>query len=265
MSLLAVGAGKDTRGVTTTALALAAVWPRPRPVLLAECDPSGGSLAARFGMQTGPGLMTLASAGRRQLSPQDVAAHTQVLPSGNLNVLLGALRAEEAHALGRLWSGLAAVLAELNADVVADCGRLGPDSPAAPILRHADLVLLVCEPTREAVLHLQGRIEALATQGVAPAIVLLGDEPYSAEAVRQALALPAGAAEVLGVIARDPAAAALLAGQTGSTRRLSRSLLIRSARALTGAIDARLPTAEPPDAAPPAAEPGVPATEVHAR
>ena len=49
MSLIAVAAGKDSRGVTTTALALAAVWPRARAVLLAECDPSGGSLAARYG------------------------------------------------------------------------------------------------------------------------------------------------------------------------------------------------------------------------
>lgn len=247
MSLIAVAAGKDTRGVTTTALALAAVWPRARPVLLAECDPSGGSLAARFAMDTGRGLMTLASAGRRQLEPDDIAAHTQVLPGGGVNVLLGALRAEQAHALGRLWSSLAAALAGLDADVIADCGRLGPASSAEPVVRHADLVLLVCEPSPEGVLHLQGRIEALAPLGVAPVVALLGQEPYSAAAVQFALNLPAGGAQILGAIARDATGAALLAGQTGPTSKLSRSLLIRSARTLATTLIARLPAVDASD------------------
>jgi MinD-like ATPase involved in chromosome partitioning or flagellar assembly len=266
VSLIAVGAGKDTRGVTTVALALAAVWPRARPVLLAECDPSGGSLAARYGLSTGPGLMTLAAAGRRQLHPGDVAGHTQVLPGGELEVLVGAARAEEAHALGRLWSSLATVLAHLDGDVIADCGRLAPDSPAEPLLQAADLVLLVCEPTRDGVLHLQGRVEALTAQAVLPAVVLLGEEPYTAEEVRQALAQPAGGAEVLGVVARDVDTAAVLAGRPGSTRRLTRSLLIRSSRALVDEIVRRLPALEASaTSATLAADPTVQAPEVEAQ
>lgn len=267
MSLIAVAAGKDSRGVTTTALALAAVWPRARAVLLAECDPSGGSLAARYGLPTAPGLMTLASAGRRQLRPADIAAHAQVLPSSDLNVLLGVARAEEAHALGPLWSSLARALAELDADVIADCGRLDPQSPAGPILRHAELVLLVCEPTKEGVLHLQGRIEALAQQGEIPAVILAGEEPYSAQEVQEALGQPAGAAALLGVIARDPEAAGLLAGRAGSTRKLARSLLIRSAREVAGAVVDRLAAAEPSggDASSPPGQPDVPPAEVEAR
>ena len=46
MALIAIASDKGAPGVTTSALALAAVW--PRPVLLAECDPSGGDLAYRF-------------------------------------------------------------------------------------------------------------------------------------------------------------------------------------------------------------------------
>ena len=42
MSLVVVSAGKGSPGVTTTALALSAVW--PRPALLMECDPAGGDL-----------------------------------------------------------------------------------------------------------------------------------------------------------------------------------------------------------------------------
>jgi MinD-like ATPase involved in chromosome partitioning or flagellar assembly len=267
VSLVAVAAAKDSRGVTTTAMALAAVWPRPRPLLLAECDPSGGSLAARYGMPTPPGLITLASAGRRQLLPDDIAAHAQVLPSGDLNVLLGAVRAEEAHALGHLWARLAAALAQFDGDVIADCGRLDPDPPVEPILRHADLVLLVCEPTREGVLHLQGRLQALGQRGLTPAVILLGEEPYSAQEVQQALGQPAGSAEVLGVIARDAAAAALLAGRAGASRKLARSLLIRSAREVAGELDRRLPPAPPStgDVASSAAAPAVWAEEVESR
>jgi MinD-like ATPase involved in chromosome partitioning or flagellar assembly len=264
VSLVAVAAGKDSRGVTTTAVALAAVWPRPRPLLLAECDPSGGSLAARYGMPSAPGLITLASAGRRQLLSADIAAHAQVLPSGDLNVLVGAARAEEAHALGHLWSGLAAALAEFDGDVIADCGRLDPDPPVEPILRHADVVLLVCEPTREGVLHLQGRLQALGQRGLTPVVILLGEEPYSAREVQQALDQPAGSAEVLGVIARDAEAAGLLAGRPGSTRKLTRSLLIRSARGVASELERRLASVEPwaRDVASPAAEPAVWAAEV---
>jgi hypothetical protein len=211
--------------------------------------------------------MTLASAGRRQLLPADIATHAQLLPSSDLNILLGAARAEEAHALGPLWSSLASALAELDADVIADCGRLDPHSPAEPILRCAELVLLVCEPTKEGVLHLQGRIEALTQHGETPAVILLGEEPYSAQEVQQALGQPAGGAQVLGVIARDPDAAALLAGRAGSTRKLARSLLIRSARDVAGAIVDRLAAAEPSDgdAPSPTGDPDVPPAEVEAR
>ena len=46
---LAVAAGKDSRGVTTTALALAAVWPRAR----ASCSPSATRPVARWLPATG--------------------------------------------------------------------------------------------------------------------------------------------------------------------------------------------------------------------
>ena len=46
VALIAVAADKGAPGVTTTAVALAAVW--PRPVLLAECDPAGGDLVYRL-------------------------------------------------------------------------------------------------------------------------------------------------------------------------------------------------------------------------
>ncbi len=55
--LIAVCSLKGSPGVTTWALALAACWPRPASAVLVECDPSGGSLAARFGLAPAPGLV----------------------------------------------------------------------------------------------------------------------------------------------------------------------------------------------------------------
>jgi MinD-like ATPase involved in chromosome partitioning or flagellar assembly len=230
VSVIALAAGKGSRGVTTAALALAAVWPARQRVLLAECDPSGGSLAMRFRLRPTPGLVSLGSVGRRSLGVEDVWSHVQTLPGGDgLEVLLAPVHAEQSLALGRLWAALPGALAGLDADVVADCGRLAPGSPAEPLLHAADLVVLVCTPTPEGVLQLQGRIQALTTRGVQPHVLLVGERPYGVREI-QGLLDAETPAEVAGALAYDERAAALLDGRPGSERQFARSLLLRSAR-----------------------------------
>ena len=51
MGLVVLAADKGAPGVTTAAVALAAVW--PRPVLLAECDQAGGDLVYRLPAEEG--------------------------------------------------------------------------------------------------------------------------------------------------------------------------------------------------------------------
>ena len=46
MALIVLASDKGSPGVTTTAITLAAVW--PRRALLAELDPSGGDVALRL-------------------------------------------------------------------------------------------------------------------------------------------------------------------------------------------------------------------------
>ena len=65
MSLFCLCSAHGAPGVTTTALTLAGVWPKNRQCLLVEADPSGGVVAARFGLQDSPGLASLAAAARR--------------------------------------------------------------------------------------------------------------------------------------------------------------------------------------------------------
>ena len=102
--LIAVAADKGAPGVTTTALALAAVW--PRPVLLAECDPAGGDLVYRLPgegsdrLDPRRGLLSLAVAARRDLQPAQLWTHAQKL-RGGLDVLLGVTSADQGAAWNR--------------------------------------------------------------------------------------------------------------------------------------------------------------------
>ena len=118
MALIALAADKGAPGVTTAAVALGAVW--PRPALVAECDPAGGDLVYRLpaaassgddaqdragrddrdGGMLNPsrGLLSLAATARRGLRPQQVAEHCQQLVGG-LDVLVGITNAEQAQAM----------------------------------------------------------------------------------------------------------------------------------------------------------------------
>lgn len=233
MSVLALASAKGAPGVTTTAVALGAVW--PRRVLVAECDPTGGDLAARFRLPPDPSLLSLAVSARRgELAAADVWAHTQRLPNG-LDVLTGLRATGQDRALAQLWSLLPTALAALDADVLIDCGRLTTETVADGLAGRADLLVLLARPTLEAVVHLADRLEVLRRIGVDAQVVLVGERPFDRASVRDALAAEQLTATLRGVLSDDPRGAAMLAGQPGSQRWLERaSPLIRSARRLAG-------------------------------
>jgi len=233
MSVIALASAKGSPGVTTTALALAAVW--PRRVLVADCDPSGGDLAGWLGQPSTPGLVTLGPLARRGLGPAEVWAQTQPA-GGSLRVLTGFARPDQARAVMALWQQLPVALARLGVDVLADCGRLDPVSPALAVARAADVVAVLARPDAAGVAHLEPCLRLLSDQGAAPVVVLLGDRPYRPAAVAAALAERGVGAGVAGVVLPDPAAARRLAGGPGSDRALARSLLIRSARLLADTL-----------------------------
>ena len=116
MALIAVAADKGAPGVTTTATALAAVW--PRPVVLAECDPAGGDIVYRLpgahGGRLDPrrGLLSLAVAARHGLEPGQVWQHAQRL-RGGLDVLAGVGNAEQGSGIEPLWGPVGDLLARL--------------------------------------------------------------------------------------------------------------------------------------------------------
>jgi hypothetical protein len=251
VSLVAFGKAKSW-GTTTAVMALANVWPSERRLLVAECDPAGGDLAPRYGLRLEPGLMSLAAAARRDLSPATVWANTQSLPGG-LAVLVAPAAAEQSRAAltpiaGRLAT---AMDDEADCDVFADCGRLDPSSPALEVARSAVLTVVVARASLEEAAHVLARITALRAAGCEVVVVLVEEDPrllgrraYRAEEVAEVVE-----AEVIGSLAYDARGAAMLGGSAASARALGRSPLIRSARAVAASLGARLgergPTVEP--------------------
>jgi hypothetical protein len=255
MALIVIAADKGAPGVTTTALALAAVW--PRPVLLAECDPSGGDLVYRFPAAQGNsldprrGLLTLAVAARRGLQPGQLWEHTQKI-IGGLDVLTGVINAEQGAGLATLWGPLGGLFAGMSGgDVIADCGRLAADGPYYDLIAQAAVVLLVTRPTPGDVIRLRDRAAAVAAaanargrRGFTSAVVVIADQrtlKATAAEVGQTLTqgnVPAG---VVGGLANDPKGAELLRGEWGG--RLDKTLLIRTARETAQQLAASLPAA----------------------
>jgi hypothetical protein len=249
MAMVAVAAGKGAPGVTTTAVMLAAVW--PRPVLLAECDPAGGDLVYRFPAAAGGaldprrGLLSLAAAARHGLRPGQVWEHTQRLPGG-LDVLTGVTTAEQGAGLGPLWGQLGTTLGRLpQADVIADCGRLDLAGPYCGLLAQAAAIVLVTRHDLGQVVRLRERIPALlaalASRGpdaAATVSVLLIAAPRRLPVARAevagALWPGGGRVTVASGLAYDPRAARQLRGDWGV--RLDSSLLARTARAVAGQL-----------------------------
>jgi hypothetical protein len=267
MGFLAFASAKASPGVTTSIAALAASWPADRSLLVVELDPAGGDLAVRYDVSPEPGLVTLAAAGRRELDPETLLAHTQPLPVGAgsgpapRRLLAGPVSLDQASAaLLALRGRLSGVLSAVPLDVVVDCGRLDHASPAQRVATEADLLVMVARPVVAEVHHLSTRLDTLSPRNLS--LLLVGDRPYSVEEVGEAV----GAAP-LGTLPHDArAAAALTAGDPRAVRVVRRSGLLRSAHAIAERLASWLapPVASPPpppEARRPAPPPYVPPSE----
>lgn len=261
MALIAIAADKGSPGVTTAAVALAAVW--PRRVLLAEADPAGGDLVYRAAgahggvLNPNSGLLSLAATARHGLAAEQLWDHAQPLVGG-LDVLVGLGGAEQAAGLAGLWPMLGQAFAMLAqspngaADVIADCGRIGPESPTLELFPHAALVLLVSRTAPEQLARVRDRAGALSAKlhgsqrgaaalGYPPIGVLLiadtGESTRLTAQVNEMLVASQISARVVGTLAHDPAGAEMLSGRRRG--RLDKSLLIRSARQITADVPQR--------------------------
>jgi hypothetical protein len=276
MALIALAADKGSPGVTTSAVALAAVW--PRRALYAECDPHGGDLVYRMPADHGGpldpnrGLVSLAVGARRGFDAAVLPQHAQRL-NGGLEILVGLGNADQANGMAGLWTPLGRALdryADLpyGADVIADCGRIGPDSPTVELLAQSALVLLIARTRAEDIAHVRDRANSLsarlhATQGSSVSlarppigVVLIAPPGRARQAAKQVgdlLSATTAGAEVLGVIALDEAGADALAGR--GRGRVDKAMLTRSARELAATVTERYGLIRPPQQQPPQYQP----------
>ena len=159
-------------------------------------------------------------------------------------MLLGVTTAEQGAGLEPLWGPVGGLLSALpQADVIADCGRLGPDGPYYDLLAHAAAIVLITRPSLGEVVRLRERSAAISAavgervsrSARVSVLVVAGHRRFSRALadVGQALGRDS-AASVLGGIAFEPRSAELLRGEWGG--RLDKSLLIRTARQIAGQL-----------------------------
>ncbi len=251
MALIVLTSATGSPGVTTTALALALTW--PRPVLLVEADPTGGSaiLAGYFrGQVPHPhGLVDLALAHRTGDLAAAIAATTIALPHGQAQLLAGSRSHHQAHTLAGLWEPLLPVLRSLEAtgqDVLVDAGRLGLTGAPTALLHGADTALLVTRTSLPAVAAARswaaeltgsngsGTSNGVSLAGPAVGVLLVGEgRPYRAAEVSKALGAP-----VLASIPWDVAGAEVFSVGATTPRRFETSTFVRSIQVASTAIRA---------------------------
>ena len=243
MAVIALVSPGGSPGVTTTGLALAMTW--PRQVVMAECDPAGGSLLPGLWHEgataDSAGLLGYALAAQRDPGAAAARILDSALPLERPPAARFALAAFPDPLAGRqiaaTWPTLAASLAAAAPDVIADAGRYDGDRAISPLLSAAAMLLMVCRPSIRQAAAARPRLAALEQLRPADGLILIGTGGYGAEASRavsRALGVP-----VTAVLPADPAAAAVLSDGQPPRRGFSRSPLMRAAGALAGGLAER--------------------------
>lgn len=237
MAVIALTSASGSPGVTTTAVALAVSW--PRPVLLVDADPTGGS-AVLAGFLRGvceyeTGLVEIA------LSPLDVAdaLRDAVRPlAGNSSFIAGTRSHTQSPALRELWEPLGIGLAELEStgtDVIVDAGRLGLAGSPQPLLDSADLTLLVTRTNLPAVAAARSWAETVREPGIgwrrAGLLVIDAGRPYRSAEVATVLQMP-----VVAEVPDDPTAAGVYHRGATPAKRFETGSYVRAVAAAVNAI-----------------------------
>ena len=238
MAVITLASAAGSPGVTTTALGLALSW--PRPVLLIEADPTGGSgiLAGFFrgAREYESGLIELALA---PASVADALAEVATPIEGSQVSLVAGIRSHrQAGALRDTWRPLAEALQDLEStgqDVLIDAGRLGMVGSPEPLLAEADLSLLFTRTTLPALSAVRSWADSLHRQVLdwqQPGVMLVGEgTPYRAAEVANVLELP-----VIATIADDSESAAVFHRGATPPNHFDTGPLARSLRAAIEAI-----------------------------
>lgn len=235
MAFLALTSAKHAPGVTTAALALSLLW--PTRTLLVEGDVAGSDLRAGYfegQVDANHGLLELAVASRYGDLAETLWSQTVPLLQGSTDrlALPGIGDLSQTGGVAGAWEPLARHLTTLSRGqdltVIVDAGRLGVQGGPAPLLRSADLTLLVVRSDLPDLAAARGALQVARQYGETALLVVGPGRPHPIADIQAVLETP-----VLATLDWDPAIApSLLRGAWN--RRVSSSSLIRSAR---GAVD----------------------------
>jgi hypothetical protein len=240
MTIIAFTSVRGGPGATTTALACAAVAGERSNVLFVEADPTGGVLLGRCdSLDGGRSLLQLAFPDRDERGrPGEVLVDAARQKLGDLDVIVAPANPNQAfEAIARSRSRWPQLLAELDATVVVDCGRLFPGTPATSLLRVADVVVVVASPDAADVLaYLEWSTGAdLATGGAisGPVLVSVGPGRFGEWHLTRELG-----SSFAGNVVHAPAAVQLLwRGTSTRHRSLARTPFVRSVASLADTLE----------------------------
>jgi len=245
VALIVLTSASGSPGVTTTAVGLALSW--PRPVLLVEADPTGGSpvLAGYFRGIVAPAssLIDLAFAHREDRLESALPASLLPIPGHEAWLLSGVRGHTQARSLAGVWEPLATIFRDLEAtgqDVIVDAGRLGLTASPEPLIRAADLTLLtVCTDlvslsgAKSWAHALREDFEAAGSVTNVGLLIVGEGRPYAADDLARVTSLP-----VVAGIAWDPEAAKVFSHGTRPPRRFQTGPYLRSVSAARAAVQA---------------------------
>ena len=234
-------ASSGSSGLTTLSVGLALTW--PRPVVLVEADPSGGS-AVLAGYCTGlarPGLSELVLAHRHHQLAAELPSRLFPLADSNASLLPGLRSHQQAASLLGVWDALLSALRDLEADtgvdIVVDAGRLGMLGSPEPLIADADVTLVLTGTGLPELARLRTWLPLLQQGASGEVRLAVGGRvrPYTTAEVTKTLGVP-----VVGEVAWDPDAARWWS-HGEPHRRFDRSPLLRSVQALGESLRALAP------------------------
>lgn len=245
MATIVLTSTSGSPGVTCTALGLALTW--PRPVVLVDADPTGGSaiLAGYFrgDVEHRGGLLDVALGNREGRLAEALPAAMMHIDGSNTQFLPGIRSHTQARNLTGLWEPLAGELAGLERngqDVIVDAGRLGLQGYPEALLRSADLGLLLVRSNLPALaaarpwaVTLRDTFEALGGGSRLGVLSVGAGQPYHAREITRMLNLP-----VVGDIPFKPVEAQVLSQGEKKPRRFDSSAFVKALRAAHASITA---------------------------
>jgi hypothetical protein len=180
MSLVALGTPGGLAEISSIALHIASMW--PRPVTVVEADPDGGRLAVRHNWPIRPGLGALAASlnqspqggwawqSSREVSGQalnDPKIYGRSIYGSDFRVIPAPAAPDDViTAVSELAVCPWRIEEVLGTDVLISVGTIRPGSPASALIERADARLLVMRCTIEdvsAVLHRRHLLQSVGS------------------------------------------------------------------------------------------------------